>query len=406
MLLAAALVGLVARLAFGLGYWTGQPLTRDEHEYLSLARSLERGQGFVYDEVLSSGPIEPFGRAPGYPAFLTIVGGGRDVVASVPAQVKIAQSIVGALGVVMIGLIAYRLGGSRAAGVAAAIGAVYPPLVWVAGYAFSEALFWPLGLLIAWLFDRVLANPSRVTPALMCGLALGAGTLIRSAVVPFLAIAGLVLVWRRQLPALVVMTLAMLSVVGPWTIRNYIHHGRLMFVASDGGVTFWTGNHPLAIGEGDMAANPELKLANQQLRQQYPDVGEQDFEPIYVREALTWIREHPIDWMTLELRKLFYLVVPIGPSYTLHSTRYYATSVVSYGVVLVLALMALPGVRPRLGAVAGLWILAASAVLVSLVFFPQERFRIPIIDPALVIVAGAGLAARYGRRSPPRSARE
>ena len=45
------------------------------------------------------------------------------------------------------------------------------------------------------------------------------------------------------------MGLGMLIVVGPWTVRNYVHHGRLVFVASEGGVTFWTGNHPLAVGD-------------------------------------------------------------------------------------------------------------------------------------------------------------
>jgi hypothetical protein len=38
--LAAALAGLVARLAFGLGYWVNESLNRDEVEYMSLARSL------------------------------------------------------------------------------------------------------------------------------------------------------------------------------------------------------------------------------------------------------------------------------------------------------------------------------------------------------------------------------
>ena len=30
-LAAAALLGMALRLLFALGYWTGQPLTRDEH---------------------------------------------------------------------------------------------------------------------------------------------------------------------------------------------------------------------------------------------------------------------------------------------------------------------------------------------------------------------------------------
>ncbi|HVZ19690.1 MAG TPA: hypothetical protein VG871_01435, partial [Vicinamibacterales bacterium] len=94
---AAVLVGLALRLAFALLYWVGQPLTRDEFEYLSLARSLASGHGYVYDQEVLSGPVQPFGRAPGYPLFLALVGGGTRVVTAVPASVKIAQSIVGAM---------------------------------------------------------------------------------------------------------------------------------------------------------------------------------------------------------------------------------------------------------------------------------------------------------------------
>lgn len=390
-LVVAALVGLLARLAFGLGYWTTEPLTRDEQEYLSLARSLARGQGFVYDDVLTSTGAEPFGRAPGYPAFLAIVGGGGPTPTSVPTSVKVAQAIVGALGVLTVGLIAQRLAGPRAAILAAAGAAVYPPLVWIAGYALSEALFWPIGLLTAWLFDRALARPAEVRAALLCGVALGTGTLIRPALVVFLPLAALLLTARRQPLTLVVMTLGMMIVVAPWTARNYVHHGRLVFVASEGGVTFWTGNHPLAVGDGDMAANIGIKLDSQRLRAEHPGISEEDMEPIYYREALTWIGEHPGAWLALQVRKAFYLVVPVGPSYTLHSTRYYVLSVVSYATVLILGLVAVGRLGRQLARVPGLWLLAASAVIVALVFFPQERFRIPILDPSLVILAGAGL---------------
>ena len=33
-------------------------------------------------------------------------------------------------------------------------------------------------------------------------------------------------------------------------------------------------------------------------------------------------------------------------------------------------------------------------MLVCVVFFPQERFRIPVIDPALIVLAAGGLALR------------
>lgn len=392
-LTAAALAALVARLAFGLLYWTHQPLTRDELEYLSLARSLAAGHGFVYDELLRAGSFVPFGRAPGYPAFIALVGAGRTVTTSVPAALKIAQACVGALGVWLVGVIAHRLAGARAARGAAALAAIYPPLVWIAGYAWSEALFWPVGLLVAWLFDRALTPPARVSGAIVCGLAVGAGLLIRPGLLLFLPIAGVYLLLRRRFVTLMGLALGVALIVGPWTIRNYVHHGRLMIVASDGGVTFWTGNHPLATGDGDMAANVAIKQDNIRLRAEHPALTEEAMEPIYYREAFAWMAAHPLAWLGLEARKVFYLVVPIGPSYTLHSSRYFVASVASYGVVLVLAIVGAMTLGRQLGRTPGVWMLAASAVLTCLVFFSQERFRIPIIDPALVVLGGAGLAA-------------
>jgi hypothetical protein len=390
MLAAAALVGLALRLAFGLGYWVDRPLTRDELEYFSLARSLARGDGFVYDAHMREAGFEPFGRAPGYPAFLAAVGGGRDVAASVPPAVKVAQAVAGSVGVVFAGLLGAQLAGARAGAAAAFLAAAYPPLVWIAAYGFSEALFWPLALVVAWSYDRAAVRTTdSAFFAGATGLFIGLGVLIRPALLLFLPLAIGWLLLRRHAVAAVLVTAGAAVVILPWSVRNYVHHERFVLVASDGGVTFWTGNHPLATGEGDMAANPAIKVANQALRARHPGLTEEEMEPIYYREALTWIRAHPLDWIVLEAKKLFFLVVPIGPSYTLHSRRYYVASVVSYVAIALLALAALRRLGPRRVNVAGLWLLAGSAVAVCLIFFPQERFRIPIIDPALVVAAGA-----------------
>ena len=398
LLISAALLGVGLRLGFGLGYWIDRPLTRDELEYFSLARSLAAGDGFVYDETMRAGSFEPFGRAPGYPAFLALAGGGREVVSSVPARVKIAQAIVGGIGVLLVGLVATQLAGPRGGIVAAWIAAVYPPLVWIPAYGFSEALFWPLALAVAWTFDRALGPPSEgAFFAGAAGLLTGLGILIRPALLLFLPMALVWLVVRRRLTAALLLAAGAIIVVGPWTVRNYLHHERFVLVASDGGVTFWTGNHPLAIGEGDMAANPALKIANQELRDRYPGLNEEAMEPIYYREALAWIRAHPIQWLGLEARKIFYLIVPVGPSYTLHSRLYYVASVVSYGILAVLAVVGTVRAGTQRGRTPGLWLLLASAVAVCLIFFPQERFRIPIIDPALVVAAGGIWSARRER---------
>jgi hypothetical protein len=115
-------------------------------------------------------------------------------------------------------------------------------------------------------------------------------------------------------------------------------------------------------------------------------------EPIYYREALGWIAANPGDWLWLELRKLFYLIVPVGPSYTLHSTLYFVASLLSYVPLLLVAAVGAAMLRVRLARTPGMWLLATSSVVTALVFFPQERFRIPILDPALILLASGALA--------------
>jgi hypothetical protein len=85
----------------------------------------------------------------------------------------------------------------------------------------------------------------------------------------------------------------------------------------------------------------------------------------------------------------------VGPSYRLHSPRYFWASIVSYGALLPFAAAGLWRAR-RAPLPRALLTLAASSVLVCVVFFPQERFRIPAIDPALIVCAA--LCAAGGSR--------
>src|SRR3954454_8766125 len=108
LILIAAALGFVLRLAFGLFYWVDKPLTHDEREYLALSQSLAAGDGFVYGPGHDTGTAQQFGRAPLYPLFLAAIGAGAHDYNSSPARVKIAQSLVGALAVWIIGMIAIR----------------------------------------------------------------------------------------------------------------------------------------------------------------------------------------------------------------------------------------------------------------------------------------------------------
>ena len=149
---------------------------------------------------MKNGPVEPFGRAPGYPVFLALVGGGAGYTAAVPAAVKIAQAFVGAAGVFLIGVAAYRMGGARPAMAAAAIAAVYPPLVWVSAYAYSEALFWTIGLGLAIVMSRTFEEPraSAWKWGLVSGAVVAIAILVRAATLLYVPLVAVWLLWKRQ----------------------------------------------------------------------------------------------------------------------------------------------------------------------------------------------------------------
>jgi len=396
----AVLAGLVLRLMFGFGYWVGKPLTHDEREYLSLAANLVAGRGFGYPAAAPGEPVpERFGRAPLYPLFLATVIGptGLDALTAV----RLVQSVLGALGVWLVALVATRAAGPRAGLIAAWLAATYPPLVWTPAYVFSETLYMALALGHVLVAGRVLGEWGDWSEAggwgekgwlIWCGVVGGLAALTRPAHLFFLLLLGLWLLTRRRLRDAVLIAVGALLVIAPWTVRNVREYGRFVLIASEGGITFWTGNHPLSPGEGDLAANPAIKRDNQRLRAAHVGLSPEELEVVYYREAMRAIARDPVWWMSLLVRKAFYTWIPLGPSYTLHSTRYVAASLVSYGLLLAGGIAgAVAVIRARRWPVA-LGLLLASAVLVCVVFFPQERFRIPVIDPALIVLAASGLA--------------
>jgi len=406
-LVLAAAAAFILRLVFGLGYWVGKPMTHDEHEYLSLARNLNAGRGFAYDSPAAGEPArEHFGRAPVYPLFLAgvlrIAGDDRRH-DHAPRSVKFAQAFIGVGTVLLIAAITRRAAGGRAAVIAAWIAALYPPLVFIGAYVLSEALFAALALASVWVLGSARGSTISREPATTSFIAAGAlaglAALTRPVMLVFVALAILDLVRRRPVAA-VAFGIAAVLVIAPWTLHNIRTHDRFILIASEGGITFWTGNHPLARGEGDMAANPRLKLANRDLRARHAGLTPEQLEPVYYREAFAAIAQQPVRWMGLLARKAFYFWVPIGPSYTLHSTRYRLATTVPYLLLLPFAVLGAFNLMRRPTTPRALFLLALSSFIAAIVFFPQERFRIPVLDPTLIVCAAAWLAGRKHHDAP------
>ncbi len=384
-----------------------KPLTLDEQEYLLLANNLARGRGFSYESP-SSGVVEGrhVGRAPLYPLMLAAVGlawPGSAIAAhrlpdAVPTEIKVAQALLGCVIISLVAWWAGRIAGRSAALAAAVVAACYPPLVVICGYALSESLYAALALLAALLVDRAFASarPGRsIGLGIAGGVVTGLAALTRPAILPFLGLVALWLLARRRRWLAVALVAGCALAVGPWTARNQAVYGRFVLIASEGGVTFWTGNNHLARGEGDLAANVEMKRAALEIERAAGPATPEALEGVFYRAAVEDIRADPARFLFLLAKKAFYTVVPVGPSYALHSARFVAASVIPYLAVLPCAAWGAWRTRGRRPQPVALWLLAAAAWLVCIVFFPQERFRIPVIDPVLIVYAAACAPAAW-----------
>jgi hypothetical protein len=421
---AAVALGLTLRLLFASVYWVDKPLTLDEQEYLLLARNVACGLGFNYPAVAGEGAaVVHFERPPVYPALLAgaLVATGHPWTSpaacamsrvplprsssEIPRVVAGLQSVMGALGVWFIGAIARKAAGPRAAVLAAFVAALEPPLVWICGFALNEAVYSLLALVVAWLLMRASGGRPSWRLGLVAGCVAGVAVLTKEGMLLFVPLAGLWLLATRQARVACAAALGLALVLVPWVGRNYAVHGRFVLTAAHGGVTFWTGNNPLARGEGDLAANTDLKRARNELEARHAGASAQEMDAVYYGEAFAFIRRQPAAWLALEARKLFYTIVPVGPSYMLHSVRYRLGSWLAWAFLLPCAAIGIVRLRRR-RLLATIWpvpMLAASVVLMNLVFFPQERFRIPVIEPALIICAAACVAPRGARSLAPDS---
>jgi 4-amino-4-deoxy-L-arabinose transferase-like glycosyltransferase len=210
--------------------------------YENTAINVIRGQGFLAPEGRSYNP-------PLYPLFLAgvySVFGLRNYLA-----LKMIESLIGALTCGWVYLLGLTLFGRNAGRLAGFIAIFYPFLVYYTGVVLSENLF-TFFLMAGSVCLAVLAQQGfRWRYALGGGILLGLATLTRPMT---LALPAILVVWamltfparqQRTWFTAVVVSLALILTVLPWSIRNYIIHHQVVPVSTRDGIAFWGSNNPV-----------------------------------------------------------------------------------------------------------------------------------------------------------------
>jgi len=384
--------GLALRVAYVC--WVPPVQLSDMGVYVTTASNLLAGSGYFQTEA-GNGYTFAAWRPPGEAFLLAGVMALTHTKSWAPAIINLACYLASALTLYSLGA---RLAGRGAALVGLALFAVWPSDVMAAGLALTEIPAFCLWLVT--LLALVRAQEGGPQWALVAGLALGAGTLIRPEELPVpAALLGLFLVQRAPRAAAVknalVACAACVLVIAPWTLRNYAVLGAFVPVSTNGGDNLYRANNPAASGTYVPFTPdypPELTAVQ---------ADEVAWDRASNAAAWKWIRGHPGQFVRLSARKLAYMVGSdeTGAYWSLKRAR--STSDAAYGAALVLSnawwwlvwMLAAVALRRRrtwlTSTTTGLCVMffAGYSLVVHSVYQSQPRFHLPIVGPLIVIAA-------------------
>jgi 4-amino-4-deoxy-L-arabinose transferase-like glycosyltransferase len=144
---------------------------------------------------------------------------------------------LGAVTVVLIGMLGRRVGGERAGLVAAALAAVYPVMIAADGSLMSEGLY-SLLIAAALLLALRLRDRGDARSAAALGVVVGLAALTRSEALALIALLVLPVALTRpagRLRLAAVAVLATLLVIAPWSARNWAEFGRPVLISTNDG---------------------------------------------------------------------------------------------------------------------------------------------------------------------------
>ncbi len=331
------------------------------------------------------------------------------------ALLQLVNAAAGALTVLLVFLTARSIGGGRAAWVTGVIATVNPTLIGFTDVIWDTSLF-TLGVAVsAWMAQRLSARPVESRSWLGMGLWLGALALLNPALTvayPFLVLWPLCpsRPWHgRSLRRGVGMAvLGWLLAITPWTVRNYVHFGELVYIRYGFPLELWLGVCPEAESQGEDVYVHEFPLNNDDVQREVAAIGERAFLRDRGDRARAAIAADPWRYVCLAaIRAVDYWTGSIF-THTTSDTGLAPQSVWRAGVMYFLmaegavVLLALLIDRRRGRDLPWLLAFVASFSVVYCLTHVQVRFRAPT-EPLMAIIVGlltVQAFARVTRRRP------
>jgi 4-amino-4-deoxy-L-arabinose transferase-like glycosyltransferase len=369
--------------------------TVDARAYVDIARALEEHGHFGY------GVRKTAFRPPLYPVMLAAV---FSVAGESFLLVRLLQALLGALACAALyglGRLLFGVRGGLLAGLALA---VYPFALYFTGEMMTETLFLTLTVSSAYATVRVLRGGSWRW-AIAAGLLWGLATLCRPMAVGYVGVIGLLGLLGFALPRLRVLRplagaalLALLLLV-PWSVRNSLLFERPVFLTTYTGHNLYKG----LPGKDNVTAIEDVGYNKTIIEDPDVEVLPADEATLDERSLAFFKRalaDDPGAWIAEKLRGVRRLWFDFNLGGRLASLAGLALGVAGafYLGALVLAAFAAVDLARRRAFLALLVPLGMIAVTAFMYFpfFSGKRFRIPTIDPYLLLLAAWPLSRLLG----------
>jgi hypothetical protein len=421
------IMGLSVLLRLGAALYLGdqvnpEPGIYDQISYDALAHRVSIGAGFTFERFWW--PAVPPNTPTSFWSFLytLYLAGVYVLFGHHPLAARLIQAV--ATGVLMP-LLTYRVARricSPIVGlVAAVISTVYVYFFYYDAALMTEA-FYMAGAL--WVFDLALSiresvgqhdegAKSLVFRWVLLGIAMGASVLLRQT---FFPIIGLVGVWlwyavpggRLQVVrGFLLSLLIVVTLILPWTIRNYHLFGQFTLLNTNAGFAFFWANHPIHGTDFIPLLGPEDPSYYQLIPPELLALNEAALEKALMREGLQFVVDDPVRYILLSISRIkdYFLFWPRAESSLLSNI----SRVGSFGLFLPFMIYGLvlsfKSIWPQRRGLAddirsaGVVLLYAFIVVytgVHLLSWAGVRYRLPV-DTVLVIFAALGLYDLYTR---------
>ena len=439
------------------------PPQLSEHE--AIAARLVQGEGYSLRPLHGIGYLQPTSwMAPLYPYLLALTYALLGIHTSISfLAMQLLQALASALTCVLLVAVGTRVLNRRVGLVAALILCVYPALL------YAVATIRPITFIILLLTTEILlflqiaasvkdgvrrplhestaqgpvlepsidqlrriqakadrsdsASRRRKRTRVACGLVVGVLALLEPVTLVFAPFAALWLLFQtggsfgQKLRSVVAIAAIALVVISPWTVRNYLVHGRLVFIKSSLGYQLWVGNNPRASGTARILADEAqqrkqieerrdlswpgllqllwlqkkestgvLHTMPPELQAQLGEMPEIESDALLVRMGVDYVLGHPGRFRELTLQRIAYFWW-LDPTNPLASSLVY---VLPWAFLLLFAVVGILTSLHQWRGVLPLYLVLISMSLPYTLTVVESRFRMPL-EPNVMVFTAQGL---------------